>query len=167
MSKSAPKISAYLTIDSRERLPYGFADYESPHVDFEIRRKALKTADYAAGLRPDSPPTETLVIERKSLSDLTGTLCGDRRRRFVAELERMRSFGARVLPVEASLEDLVLKATRIHPSALIGSLVAFLLRYEVQLLFAGDRRYSESLTWRLCGRWIRERHAAGRHEDAA
>ena len=167
MKKSAPKISAFLTIDTREQLPYAFADCQSPHVEFSICRTALRTGDYAAALLADASPAETIIIERKPLSDLYGTLSGDRRRRFEAELERMRSFGARVLLVEASLEDLVLKATRIHPSALIGSLVAFLLRYEVQLLFAGDRRYSESLTWRLCERWIRERHAAGRHEDAA
>ena len=152
------RMPAILTVDSREQLAYKFAGFESKHVEFEIRREALRAGDYSAKLDADDPPAETAVVERKTHSDLLGTLTHGRVR-FEVELERLRDFGFAALVIEADLHTVARGSalSGANPKAIIASLVAFQQRYGLHVVFAGDRRHAEAYTWRLLERWCRDR----------
>ncbi len=151
---------AILTTDSREQLPYRLDLHVSKFVDFEHRRAALPEGDYAAHLPDDDSPESTICIERKTLSDLLGSLTAGRER-FVRELERLEPYGHRMLIIEASLFTLARPSalSHVHPASVIGSLLAFSQRYNIHTVFAGDRRYAQAFTFRACERWCRDRVA--------
>jgi DNA excision repair protein ERCC-4 len=124
-----------IIIDSREQLPYRF--------DGAIT-KALPTADYSV-----EGFSDRIAIERKSLSDLLGCIGGERRR-FQAELGRLAQIRYRALVVEAGLSDLLTPGrSEIHPSAVLGSLVAWSWRYSLPIWFADNRRLAQMVTERL------------------
>jgi ERCC4-type nuclease len=98
-------------------------------------------------------------IERKSASDLVGTLTHGRER-FEREADRLRAFVFRCVVVEASAAD-VSRLGRIHPNALIGSLASLHSRWGLPTIFlespAAVGRYLAGILRRL-----EEEHAAGR-----
>lgn len=151
-----PKIQAHLTIDTREQQPYRFANCASKHVDFAIERVGLKAGDYAAMLTPDALPSEQLIIERKTASDLLGTISHGRER-FERELERMVEYDFKALVIEATLPELVANPGGMSPASIVGSLIAFAQRFNIHVLYAGNRAYAERLTFKFCERWVRDR----------
>lgn len=118
-------------IDTRENEPYGF----DPRL-VAAERRALPAGDYSLrGL-------ETAVaVERKSLDDFVSTVV-HARRRFQAELRKLRGYPAACVVVEASLADIVLQRyrSRAHPSAVLGSALSILLDCRVPVIFCGDRQ---------------------------
>lgn len=129
--------------DSREQLPYRF--------DGAVTSK-LDVGDYSiAG-------AEHLVsIERKSLDDLVGSLSRGRER-FERELYRMRALDYGCLVVEASLQDIVQHRYRseMSPASVVQSLVAFSIRYQLPIWFAGDRACGQRLTESILSKYHRE-----------
>ena len=159
-------IHAHLSIDTREQRPYTFADCASKHVDFEIERAGLPTGDYAAALYADAPPSETLLIERKSHSDFLGSISHGRER-LEAEIERAAGYGWFGIVVEAGFADLIQRPGGINPSSIVGTVCAFMQRHNVHILFAGNRDYAERMTWRMCERWVRDRALALTESEVA
>jgi len=79
-----------ILIDSREKKPFTFANYE-------VETAALKTGDYSIkGLE------DKLVLERKSISDFTSSIT---KQRFWNEMERMADISKSYLILEFSIED--------------------------------------------------------------
>lgn len=103
------------------------------------RRQALETVDYTVeGME------SLIVLERKSLTDLVGTLMHNRAR-FFRELERMTTFKYRALIIEASYEQVKspYKHTdfiEAHPNGVSGSLDACELKYMVPVIYASSHR---------------------------
>lgn len=75
-------------------------------------------------------------IERKSVSDLVGTLTRGRER-FEREAERLRLFAFRCVVVEGTFRD-VERAGRMHPHAVLGSLASLHARWGLPTVFLGD-----------------------------
>jgi DNA excision repair protein ERCC-4 len=135
---SEPEI--ILVVDSREQTPWTF---QSPTVS-----GALQYGDYSVlGL-------ESLIsIERKSLTDLLGSLTNDRAR-FETELKRARSLHKFFIIAECSPADLLVesfgKLSRAHPRSVWGTICAWSTRY-APFLFGGDRehaaRIAEGILW--------------------
>jgi hypothetical protein len=115
-----------------------------------MRREKLPTGDYSL------PGLEDLAtIERKTLSDLLGTLFGrpedsngEARARldvFRAELERMADIRARggfaVIMVEASREDVWRQRyrSRATPTSIIGLIDSFVVDYGIATIWVGNR----------------------------
>lgn len=127
----------------------------------QIERRKLDTGDYSL------PGFETMVtLERKSLSDLLGTLfgatsdsVGDGRanlERFRRELDRMRSFKRAAIVVEASMQQ-VLKGdyrSTVLPQSVLGAVNAIFIDYGVPTIWAGDRSGAEYVIgWTLARIW--------------
>jgi DNA excision repair protein ERCC-4 len=92
----------------------------------------LVTGDYSiAGLE------SLFAVERKSISDLVGCCVGQGRERFERELHRLRGFRFRRLLIIGS-EAQILKGeyhSNINPRAVLGTLHAFEVRYDLPVVF--------------------------------
>lgn len=96
-------------------------------------------------------------IERKSLSDLIGSLTHDRAR-FLREIERAAELKTFYLLIEANITDIEAGAYRskVNPESIIGSLLAWVARFpNFKPIFAGGRQSAERLAGRILRReWI-------------
>jgi DNA excision repair protein ERCC-4 len=114
-----------LIIDSREQDPLIFTHLES-------RRGMLRTGDYSiAGCE------ELFAVERKSISDLVGCTMGENRERLERELHRIRGFKFKRLLIVGSRSEIELGRyrSRISPKAVLGSLSACEVRFDVPVVF--------------------------------
>lgn len=131
-----------IVVDSNEALP----QHHGYRFDGDIVRK-LDVADYSAERFLD-----VLRIERKSLPDLLNC-CGGRRGEFErGTLANMQIYPHRYLLLEFSLPQLARggwKQPDVHPSAAIGSIFAWSIRYGVQPIFAGDSAHARAAVIRI------------------
>lgn len=122
-----------IAIDSREQRAYPF---EGAVV------KKLETGDYSLlGLEHE------ISVERKTKSDAYNSLGGGRAR-FLRELQRMRSFRYAAIVVESSPEDMLVPPgfSQMRPVAVIRSLIAWSVRFDVHVFFAGGRIHGFAIT---------------------
>jgi ERCC4-type nuclease len=114
-----------VVIDSREQCPLPFSKLKT-------QSGALITGDYSvAGL-------ETLfTVERKYISDLVGCCKGPNRERLERELHRLRGFRFKRLVIVGSEAQILAGQyhSDIKPQAVIGTLHAFEVRYDVPVVF--------------------------------
>jgi len=139
-----------VAVDTREQLPFHFRDMRiDRRRAFVLTQKTtLSTGDYSIiGFE------NKICVERKSLEDLYNTL-GNGRERFIRELERMQSFEAAMVVIEASWDEIMkptstrpLWHSQMYPSSVIGSMVAFAERYSVHWKPAGNRKKAEQETF--------------------
>jgi DNA excision repair protein ERCC-4 len=114
-----------IVIDSREQDPIVFYKLAS-------QRGTLVTGDYSVkGLE------HLFAVERKTIGDLVGCCVGSNRERFERELHRLRGFRFKRLLVVGT-EGEILKGdyrSNIKPAAVLGTLRAFEVRYDVPVVF--------------------------------
>jgi ERCC4-type nuclease len=125
-----------IAVDTREQAPWRFP---------QSQRVTLATGDYSVvGLE------DRITIERKSLADAYGSI-GRGRSRFQREWERMAEFDYAACVIEASLAEFLAgpERTLVHPSAAMGTLSAWSVRYGVHVMFAGGRRFAAAWTGRV------------------
>ena len=130
-----------IKIDTREQWPLDFS------ADVQTVRGTLAVGDYSIeGLE------DLIVIERKSLNDLLGSITSGRER-FVKELRQLRAFRFAALVIEARWPDLLTGMwpcpSQVHPNAVIGSLMSFAVKYGIQVIMADDHQTAGILTERL------------------
>jgi DNA excision repair protein ERCC-4 len=114
-------------VDTREQLPL--------ELSMRTIRGTLPTGDYSVlGFE------EYVVVERKSLPDLIGCMTTGRHR-FERELQRMRSYEARAVIVEATWKQLRDGEYRsqIVPDVATHSICSWMCRFTMPFLFVGDR----------------------------
>jgi DNA excision repair protein ERCC-4 len=123
-------------IDTREQRPYRLAG---------AVRRCLSTGDYSIAGYEDC-----IAVERKSLADLLSCIGRDRAR-FERELARLACLKFPALVIEADLSAVLAGNGRslVHPSAVLGSLVGWSLKYRLPVWFAGNRRIARLLIERL------------------
>ena len=139
-----------ILIDTREQAPYSFSPprYEGVIVE----QATLTTGDYSlAGL------ADHIALERKSLSDLTGTLTTGRER-FQRECERGRGMNYFGLIIEAALDDVKNHdyRSRMTPQSLLQSLAAYSVRYGLHVHWCGSRAGGEYMVHSLLSKYLRE-----------
>lgn len=151
-----------ITIDTREQTPWLFRDLRTRTWDFIVSaaKDTLQQGDYAiTGLESQ------LVIERKSLEDLFGTL-SEGRDRFTRELERITDCCRQgVVIVEAPWS--VISApehfrsnwrSRLRPQSVIGSIQSAMVKFpKVHWMCLPSRREAEWSAFQLM-RFTFERH---------
>jgi hypothetical protein len=182
-----PLPAGLLLMDTSEQLQWPMHCYASKHIDFTLREWNMPEADYAAVLASEadmqalidaSPRTDTVIrnealalqacapavclVERKSLSDLCGTLTHGRVR-FEAQLERMRPYGMKYIIVETDLPGIskggLYSRTRVR--SIVGSLAAFEQRHaNLHVVMGSDRRHAAAYAFLAMERWCRDRHEA-------
>lgn len=134
--------------DTREQTPYQFARYS----DVTAQAATLTTADYSLqGLQ------DKIGLERKSLSDLTGTLTSGRER-FQRECERGKGLDYFGLIIEASMEDVRTHSYRsqMTPQSLLQTLAAYSVRYSLHVHWCGSREGGEYMTYSILSKYLRE-----------
>ncbi len=134
-----------IKIDSREQRPYQFNGIPS-----EVG--ILRVGDYSIlGLE------DHISIERKSLSDLIGSLTTGRAR-FERELTRGMNLDYFALVIEGSLSDIARGNYRsqMQPKAAVQSLLAFSVRYRLPVFFCESRGYGQRITESLLCKYHRE-----------
>ncbi len=126
-----------IVIDTREQRPYAF---DSSHV--EVIRAALPAGDYSI-----CGHEESIAVERKSLGDFVGTVI-NARGRFTRELEKLATYQAAVIVVEANLQDVIdhKYRSRAHPNAVLGSMIALQVEYGVPIQFCPTRELAGRFT---------------------
>lgn len=148
-------------VDTREQYPYDFECMRASAVEpFTVERMTLVTGDYCVGW-PVPHLKQNMIVERKSLQDLYGTL-GSGRKRFEREFERMQSYGYAALAIEAGW-DLIAQPnlmlhhkTQLNPKSVIATLHAWSQRYGVHIWTFPNRAWSERLVFRALERWYRD-----------
>jgi len=122
-----------ITIDTREQTPLSF---DIGDISIPTMSATLKTGDYSALHFQDE-----ICIERKSLPDLLGCI-GKSRERFEAELMRMQAYPTRALVIESSgaeIEAGIYKRSKVHPNAVIGSLLSWQERFQIPIMMCDNR----------------------------
>ena len=142
--------SMVILCDSREQ-PTARAKRRYERFGCPYRRATLNYGDYCADARlPNGKwildESETLapscVVERKeSLDEIAGNFCRGRDR-FIREFERARDNGARIYLIieDGSWISLLMHGYRskMNPNALLASIVAFMVRYNANVIFSNE-----------------------------
>ena len=115
-----------IIVDTREQTPLVFTRLAS-----EV--SGLTTGDYSF-----SGGESYMAVERKSVADLVGCCMGVDRARFERELHRLRGFKFKRLLVVGTPGEIASHQyrSRIEPDAVINTLAALEVRYEVPVVFA-------------------------------
>jgi DNA excision repair protein ERCC-4 len=115
-----------IIVDTREQSPLVFTRLAS-----EVA--GLTTGDYSF-----SGGETFMAVERKSVADLVGCCMGVDRARFERELHRLRGFQFKRLLVVGRQEEIEAHQyrSRIDPEAVLNTLAALEVRYEVPVVFA-------------------------------
>ncbi len=114
-----------VVIDTREQTPL-------PIRRLPTIRAGLLTGDYSvAGLE------SWFAVERKSVADLVSCCAASNRERFENELHRLRGFRFRRLLIVGTREEIEAGEYRssIRPAAVLGTLAAFEIRYDLPAVF--------------------------------
>ena len=147
-----------ILVDSREQLPYEFANMQCSNgkTAWAIATvvRGLPSGDYTFdGLEHE------VVVERKSLSDLYGSLGKKGRDRFKAEFVRMNELKFAAVVIEAELADVFLNKppySRLSPKSVIRTYLAWSQRYtKVHWYFAINREVAERMTFLILDRYAR------------
>ena len=128
--RAKPTPRPYVLIDTREQAPLRFA----PELGVDCGVASLPVADYSV-----RGYTSLIALERKSVSDLIGTLTKGRER-FENELELMTQYRWRAILVEGRRGDVEAGIYRslATPQSIIGSLRAIWMRYQVPTFWCDD-----------------------------
>jgi ERCC4-type nuclease len=115
-----------ISIDTREIEPLTFSRLQSV-------RGTLYSGDYSI-LRLE----ETFAVERKSLDDIANCCLSSNRDRFEHELHRLRGYQFKRLMIVGTREDIAagFYRSRIIPKAVLATLGAFEVRYDLPVVFA-------------------------------
>ncbi len=154
------KKSLAVAVDTREQAPFGFGAITGDRgrvLAVATCVEGLKTGDYSIrGLE------DAIAVERKSKADLYGTV-GRGRARFERELARLAAMEAPAIVLECDLASLLRPPTRsrVHPSSVLNSLIAWSVRHRIPVWPCPDRRFAEILTYRLLHHYWTEREKGG------
>jgi hypothetical protein len=129
---------ATITVDTRERYPYRFAQQAAETV-----RASVPAGDYAVQA-PDG--TILAAVERKSLGNLAATLSDGT---LAFQMQRLAELPLAAVVIESRYSALY-KLEHVNGNWLADQLTRLEVRYpEVQLVFADTRRYAEDWTYRF------------------
>ena len=140
-----------ILIDTREKIPFFF---QTPSIVGTV-----PTGDYSlVGFE------DRVAIERKERNDLVACLKNGKpgepqnRDRFERELERSRALEYFAVVVEAPWKDIAAGryTSRMHPNAVVQSLLTFSVRYRLPLFFADNRQHARMITESLLLKFARE-----------
>lgn len=163
-------------IDTREQAPYQFRTFKAdakhktqsgiPRPLFiQTEIATLKTADYSIkGFESE------IAIERKSLTDLFGTL-GSGRDRFKRELERLSQFQVAHVVIEADWKTILYsppERTKLDPKSVFRSINAWEQEFPtIHWQFMGMKAIAEHKTFRILERFWNQKQKAIQESQGA
>lgn len=136
-------------------------------IGVPIERIALSFGDYSVKCNTLDLRNSVAIERKMDVDELAHCYCQDRKR-FVREFERAREAGAKVyLLIENGSLDAVYAGnyrTRVRPFSLTASIMAWLARYECQILFCSEAN-SGQVIHDILYRELKERLEALPDED--
>ena len=147
-----------ICVDSREQTPFHFLSID-PFTIVPLHHVALSTGDYSI-----SELEDRITVERKSISDLCGSITVGRDR-FEREFERMAEMqrhplgGFACVVVEGELSEVcrhVAEKTRLSTDSLLGTIDSWSIRYGVHWRFCPGRRFAEIQTLKILHQFWRQ-----------
>ena len=155
-----------VAVDTREQLPYSFEGMIERVRGKDIplivptERKCLKTADYSiVGLE------DKIAVERKSATDLAGTLTRGRKR-FEKELARGQEMDYMAVIVETTWERFlrfINDKTNATPKSVDSSVLAFGIRYpNVHWIWRPNRNTAVRTAYKIFDLYLKEQKKNGR-----
>lgn len=158
--RTAIEFPAVVLIDNNEQNPFTFtdikADSRQQYLPLIVRARSVSlfTGDYSLeGFEKD------IAIERKSLSDLYGTLSRGRAR-FEDELSRLDAMRFAMVVVEAPWRRVLFDpplSSSLLPKSVSRSVIAWRIRFRgVHWDFCEDRRMAELVTFRTLQRFYED-----------
>jgi len=135
MSKGTGK--PIVLADSREKCSLPLSDA------VEVRVRALRAGDYGDAFR-------RVRLERKRVDELA-TCCGQDRRRFLAQCERLQDFPIRSLIVEGDLGTITADGyrSRINPKSVLGTLAKLWVDWGIPPVLCSEAYSAAELVERL------------------
>jgi len=133
-----------IVIDTREQDALDFVGESEPG--------SLPTGDYSLrGLESN------IAIERKSLSDLIGSMTSGRDR-FERELQRGKALDYFAVVVESDFEAIAsgIYRSKMNPTSAVASILAFSVRYNTPIFFCGDKQQTAQITEGLLRQYLRQ-----------
>jgi len=130
-----------IIIDTREKPAYRWL-FDDDHP---VKVKKLDTGDYSI-----EGCEHLICLERKTLSDLIGSLFHDYER-FKRELVRMKKIPNRYIVIEAVLRqaDVHDYRSKVHPNSIVGRLLAIERDYGIHAIWATDSRTAQWVAGRI------------------
>ena len=125
-----------IIIDTREQEPYIFDD------SIIQVKQALAAGDYSLeGFE------NKVAVERKSLQDFIGTIIKGRKR-FYKELNKLKTYDAACVVVEANYRDIICGSYRseANPNSIIGTIATIIIDFGVPIYFCSDRQAAGRFT---------------------
>ncbi len=171
--KKSPTSSATrpytILIDSAEQQPFTFHGIKSDSDD-EWKTIDLQTRFTSLGRHPNGLGDYTLDsllgvchVERKSTSDLIGTVLGfncGRRERFEQELANLQELRAALVVCEGTMPEVLAscydtdhKEAVVNRKIVFRSITAYMMDFRVAWFFAGSVRLAEITTFRFLDRF--------------
>lgn len=135
-----------IVVDTREQYPYMF----EPRATIV---KKLDTGDYSLEGFEDK-----VAVERKQMDEFISCMINKKdhanRARFERELERAKEMHRLWIIVEGDFKDIIAGAFRslIKVKCVIATILAWLNRYPVAIIFSFNRKYSSRITLRILER---------------
>lgn len=145
-------------VDSREQRPLKFRTMRS-------EKATLPTADYSVR-GPGFDLRDTVLIERKSVADLVGSL-GTGRARFERELERLAKVRWKALVIEGDMREIAAgsRYSGMTPRQIMSPLHSFAWKYGLVVYCCPDRAWAartvELLLWHAARYAVEETTKAG------
>lgn len=150
-----------ILIDSQEKQPFSFSDMTGDGGIPLLVKTQWKSLGTGRGDYSIEGLEGTCHLERKSRNDAHGTILGwgERRERFVRELENLAAMDCAAVVVECSFEELIAtapqfgKRTSVENSrTLFRQVLAWQQDYRLPWVFCGSRRMAELATFRILQR---------------
>ena len=150
-----------VAIDTREQLPFKFEGMITDAKDgglplvIATERVTISEGDYSI-----IGYLGSVAVERKSLSDLFGTIGGGRDR-FERELNRLSSSEYAAVVVEGGWDQVVYQPpqySKLSPKIIFRSVIAWSQRFQnIHWWFVPDRRFAEVTTYRILERFWKDK----------
>ena len=155
-------------IDSREQKPFfSSLDVNEKFPGIQIDWDGLKTGDYSIkGMSSPYDHPYSVCVERKSLSDLFGSV-GNGRARFEKEYQRMSEFDYAVVIIENDLNTMFKyppPMSQMLPKSVFRTLLAWSQRYGVHFIPCVNRDFAEKTTYIILMRFFEDRQRGGKME---
>ena len=152
-------------VDRREQLPYFYDKIGHPNFpDLQIDFATLQTGDYSVQGFESPDKSFSVAVERKSKSDLFGSL-GQNRPRFENEFTRLSAFTYAALVIEADFQDILFNpppTSQMNPKSVFRSLLAWSQRFNVHVFPCPNRSFAEKCTFLILHRFYLDHTEGGK-----
>lgn len=134
--------------DTREHPGHGYIFKATATCTGTVVQK-LDFGDYSLQVGDVSLEDYVIIERKKSIEELCGNL-GKNRARFIREMERMAHVHHKFIVVEDYASSVFKRHfSRMSSSSVLGSIVSLMMKYNVQIIFAGNEKFARMIVYKI------------------